>query len=148
MSSGPCILLCLEAPDAIKKWRTLMGATDPARPKPARSGRTSERRSSSTRRTVGRGGDGGLRARAILPRHGTLLSGRRISGSAAADWSSSVLVGVVIAGLGLLMMAGVPLGRLPGDMTLRRGAFTFYFPLATSILLSVILTLLMQWFRR
>ena len=31
MSSGPCILLALEAPDAIKKWRTLMGATDPAK---------------------------------------------------------------------------------------------------------------------
>jgi nucleoside-diphosphate kinase len=31
MSSGPCIVLCLEAPDAIKKWRTLMGATDPAK---------------------------------------------------------------------------------------------------------------------
>jgi len=31
MSSGPCVLLVLEAPDAIKKWRTLMGATDPAK---------------------------------------------------------------------------------------------------------------------
>ena len=31
MSSGPAIVLVLEAPDAIKKWRTLMGATDPAR---------------------------------------------------------------------------------------------------------------------
>src|SRR5688500_2439075 len=31
MSSGPCIVMALEAPDAIKKWRTLMGATDPAR---------------------------------------------------------------------------------------------------------------------
>ncbi len=31
MSSGPCIVLCLEAPDAIRKWRTLMGATDPAK---------------------------------------------------------------------------------------------------------------------
>ena len=31
MSSGPCVLLCLEAPDAIKKWRNLMGATDPAK---------------------------------------------------------------------------------------------------------------------
>jgi predicted MFS family arabinose efflux permease len=59
-----------------------------------------------------------------------------------------VIIGVVIAGLGLLIMAGVPLGRLPGDMTVRRGAFTFYFPLTTSILLSLILTLLMQWFRR
>ena len=31
MSSGPAIVLVLEAPDAIKKWRTLMGATDPAK---------------------------------------------------------------------------------------------------------------------
>ena len=31
MSSGPCILLALEAPDAIKAWRTTMGATDPAK---------------------------------------------------------------------------------------------------------------------
>ena len=31
MSSGPCVLLCLEATDAIKQWRTLMGATDPAK---------------------------------------------------------------------------------------------------------------------
>ena len=31
MSSGPCVLLALDAPDAIKKWRTLMGATDPAK---------------------------------------------------------------------------------------------------------------------
>lgn len=31
MSSGPCVLLCLEAPDAIRKWRDLMGATDPAK---------------------------------------------------------------------------------------------------------------------
>jgi len=34
MSSGPCIVLVLEAPDAIKKWRTLMGATDPAKAEP------------------------------------------------------------------------------------------------------------------
>ena len=31
MSSGPCVVLCLEAPDAIKKWRQTMGATDPAK---------------------------------------------------------------------------------------------------------------------
>jgi len=53
-----------------------------------------------------------------------------------------------LPGLGLLMMAGVPLGRLPGDMTIRRGAFTFYFPLATSVLLSLLLTAAMHWFRR
>ena len=34
MSSGPTIVLALEAPDAIKKWRTLMGATDPAKADP------------------------------------------------------------------------------------------------------------------
>jgi len=31
MSSGPCVVLCLEAEEAIRKWRTLMGATDPAK---------------------------------------------------------------------------------------------------------------------
>ena len=31
MSSGPCVVMALEAPDAIKKWRSLMGATDPAK---------------------------------------------------------------------------------------------------------------------
>jgi nucleoside-diphosphate kinase len=34
MSSGPCIVMCLEAPGAILKWRTLMGATDPAKADP------------------------------------------------------------------------------------------------------------------
>ena len=34
MSSGPCLVLCLEAPDAIKKWRALMGATNPANAEP------------------------------------------------------------------------------------------------------------------
>lgn len=61
---------------------------------------------------------------------------------------SLVLIGVLIAALGLLMMAGFPLGRLPGDFTYRRGAFTFYFPLASSVLVSVLLTLLLSWLRR
>ena len=34
MSSGPCVLLCLEAPEAIAQWRALMGATDPAKAEP------------------------------------------------------------------------------------------------------------------
>jgi hypothetical protein len=59
-----------------------------------------------------------------------------------------VLVGLGIAGLGVLLMLGVPLGRLPGDFYVRRGGFSFYFPLATSILLSIILTLLLTIFRR
>jgi hypothetical protein len=59
-----------------------------------------------------------------------------------------VLIGLFVVAIGVLVMAGFPLGRLPGDWTIRRGAFTFYFPLATSILLSVLLTLVMYWLRR
>lgn len=56
--------------------------------------------------------------------------------------------GLIIAAIGLLVMLGLPLGRLPGDITVRRGNATFYFPLMTSILLSVLLTLLFAFFRR
>jgi hypothetical protein len=59
-----------------------------------------------------------------------------------------VVVGLVIAGIGLLVMAGIPFGRLPGDLVLRRGNASFYFPLATSIILSLLLTLLLALFRR
>jgi len=59
-----------------------------------------------------------------------------------------LIVGLVIAALGLVIMAGVRLGRLPGDFTMRRGSFTFYFPLATSVVVSILLTLLLQWLRR
>ena len=59
-----------------------------------------------------------------------------------------LIVGVVIAGVGLLMMAGAPFGRLPGDFTFRRGNAVFYFPLATSIVVSIILTLLFAALRR
>jgi hypothetical protein len=59
-----------------------------------------------------------------------------------------VLLGLGIAALGLLVMAGVPFGRLPGDFVVRRGAFSFYFPLATCVLLSIILTLVLSFFRR
>ena len=59
-----------------------------------------------------------------------------------------VLVGLGVALLGLLIMAGVPLGRLPGDFAVRRGNFSFHFPLVTSLVLSIILTLLFAFFRR
>jgi hypothetical protein len=59
-----------------------------------------------------------------------------------------VIVGLVIAAVGAVVMMGVPIGRLPGDFTIRRGSLTFYFPLATSIVVSILLTLLLQWFRR
>jgi hypothetical protein len=59
-----------------------------------------------------------------------------------------VLVGLAIAALGLLVMLGVPLGRLPGDFYVKRGSVSFYFPLATSIVLSILLTLVLALFRR
>lgn len=59
-----------------------------------------------------------------------------------------LIVGLLIAGVGLLMMAGIPFGRLPGDIVIRRGSGTFYFPLVTSIVLSIILTLLLSLLRR
>jgi len=59
-----------------------------------------------------------------------------------------VLIGLGIAGVGLIMMLGVPVGRLPGDIVVRRGSFSFYFPLTTSIILSILLTLLLALFRR
>ena len=59
-----------------------------------------------------------------------------------------ILIGLLIAGAGLLMTLGLPIGRLPGDFTFRRGSFSFYFPLATSIVVSLLLTLIMMFFGR
>ena len=56
---------------------------------------------------------------------------------------------VVIVGIILLISPKIPwLGRLPGDILIRRKNFTFYFPLATSIVLSIILTVLISLFRK
>ena len=58
-------------------------------------------------------------------------------------------VGIVALGLILTLVGRVPfLGRLPGDIVFRRGNFTLYFPFATSILLSLLLTVLLWLFRR
>ena len=56
---------------------------------------------------------------------------------------------IVLAGVVLVLVGRVPwLGRLPGDIHFQRGNFTFYFPLATSLLLSVVLTLILYFFGR
>lgn len=47
-------------------------------------------------------------------------------------------------GIYLAAKFGIPLGRLPGDIRIERDGFTFYFPLASSILVSVILTILLN----
>jgi uncharacterized protein HemY len=59
-----------------------------------------------------------------------------------------VIVGLLIAAAGLLVMLGVPIGRLPGDIYYRRGNTTVYIPLVTSILASVVLSLVLWFLRR
>ena len=60
-----------------------------------------------------------------------------------------IVLGLLIAAVGAVMALGVPLGRLPGDFTFRRDSFSFYFPLTTSILISVVLTIIFTfWGRR
>jgi hypothetical protein len=57
-----------------------------------------------------------------------------------------IIVGLLLVVIGgLLLLSGkIPwLGRLPGDIVIQRKNFTFYFPLATSILLSILLTLIL-----
>ena len=58
-------------------------------------------------------------------------------------------LGIIALGLLLTLVGKVPLlGRLPGDIVFRRGNFTLYFPLATSIVLSILLTVILWLFRR
>ena len=59
-----------------------------------------------------------------------------------------IVIGIALVVVGLLVSMGVPIGRLPGDITYRRGNFSFYFPLTTSIIASILLTLLMMFLRR
>lgn len=61
-----------------------------------------------------------------------------------------IFMGAILIAIGLLFSAGskIGLGRLPGDIVYHRGNFTFYFPLMTSLLLSVFLTLLFWLFRK
>ena len=64
-----------------------------------------------------------------------------------------IVIGAVLVLLGVALTFGDRLsffriGRLPGDIVYRRGNFTFYFPLVTSILISVLLTLLFWLFGR
>ncbi len=62
-----------------------------------------------------------------------------------------IIAGVLLAVVGvvLLLAPKIPwLGKLPGDFTWQRGNFTFYFPLGTCLLISIILTLLISLFRK
>jgi hypothetical protein len=64
-----------------------------------------------------------------------------------------VLIGLIFLGLGLLLtlmshFSFFKFGKLPGDIYIKRDNFTFYFPLTTSILLSVLLTLIFSLLSR
>jgi Protein of unknown function (DUF2905) len=62
-----------------------------------------------------------------------------------------ILVGLLIAAVGVLSLISEKfgwIGRLPGDITIRRGNFTLYFPLATCLIISALLTLLFWLFRK
>jgi hypothetical protein len=61
-----------------------------------------------------------------------------------------IIAGIVAVALGLAWpwLARVGLGRLPGDLHVEREGFTFYFPLTTSIVVSLVVSLLIWLFRR
>lgn len=62
-----------------------------------------------------------------------------------------LLFGVFLVVVGGLMLVGgklFGLGRLPGDIFIQRGNFSFYFPVVTSIVLSILLTIILNLFRR
>ncbi len=65
-------------------------------------------------------------------------------------WLLILLGGVsVVLGVTLLLLGRVPwLGRLPGDIVVHRGPVTFYFPLVTSLVVSIVLTVLLSLFWR
>jgi len=70
------------------------------------------------------------------------------------NWTDSgrflIIAGTVIIILGLIFMLSdkIPLGRLPGDLHFGSGRFKVYIPIATSILLSIVLTIILNFFAR
>lgn len=82
--------------------------------------------------------------------HLTLFLGGQMFGFGALG-KLLILLGVFIILVGVFLLVGekIPwLGRLPGDIIIRKKNFTFYFPIVTSILISIILTLLFMLFRK
>lgn len=62
-----------------------------------------------------------------------------------------IICGVVLVVLGLILILGdkIPwIGKLPGDIYIKRERFSFYFPITTSIIISIILTLLFALFKK
>jgi len=64
---------------------------------------------------------------------------------------SLIIIGLVIVAVGVILslVGKVPwIGKLPGDIYIKRENFTFYFPLATSIIISIILSLILWLLRK
>ena len=59
-----------------------------------------------------------------------------------------ITLGLLLVGAGVLVQLGLPLGRLPGDIVIKRASGTFYFPIVTCLVVSVILTVVTWIFRR
>jgi hypothetical protein len=59
-----------------------------------------------------------------------------------------IIAGVILLVAGLLLRAGVPMGRLPGDIVIRRGGATFYFPIVTCLVISLVLSIIGMLLRR
>ena len=62
-----------------------------------------------------------------------------------------LFIGIIMLALGGIMLAGgrlFGLGRLPGDIFIQKGNFSFYFPVMTGIILSILLTIILNIFRR
>ena len=59
-----------------------------------------------------------------------------------------IVAGLVLVAAGLAMKLGLPLGRLPGDIVVKKGSATFYFPVVTCILVSVVLSVVAWLLRR
>lgn len=61
-----------------------------------------------------------------------------------------ILIGLLLVAAGLLWpwLGRLPLGHLPGDILIRRGNTTIYFPLTTMLLISAVLSLILWWWQR
>ena len=56
--------------------------------------------------------------------------------------------GLLLVLVGVLVQLGLPIGRLPGDIRIQRGNSTFYFPIVTCVVVSIVLSLIGMFFRR
>jgi len=59
-----------------------------------------------------------------------------------------IILGLLLVAAGIAMKLGLPLGKLPGDIIIQRGRSTFYFPIVTCIVVSLVLSVVMGLLRR